>query len=135
VPVKKRTVRKRKLFPESQVQCDLLKWMSLYCPSARKCVIRIMNEGKRTASGHVLAVSMGMHVGAADLMLCWPNSRYAGLFLEVKPPGYKVTPSKEMHHQRQVKFAELMRSMGYCAEFGVGLSECIRVVTEYLTIR
>jgi len=106
--------------------------MALQHPQARRSVIRIANEGKRTAAGHSLAVALGMYPGASDLFIAWPNGRYAGLFLEVKPPGYRATPSKMLHHQRQLNFIMHMKSLGYHGDVGVGFDECIKIIKEYL---
>jgi hypothetical protein len=131
-PVKRKLKRRSKLYPETEVQVNVLKWLALYRPAVRKCVIRIENEGKRTAAGNALALNMGMYSGAADLFIAWPNGEFAGLFLEVKPPGYKATPSKMVHHQRQLNFIMHMKSVGYHGDVGVGFDECVRILEEYL---
>ena len=130
----KRKVKKRRssLFPESAVQRDVLKWMGLQYPEARRAVVRIANEGKRTAAGHSLATALGMHVGASDIFLAYPSRGYHGLWLEVKPPGWKPTPSKMPHHQRQLDFIEHMKSLGYAGEVGVGLEGCVKILSDYL---
>jgi len=130
---KKRSVRRSKLFPESEVQKNFLQWLALYNPEARRAVIRIGNEGKRTAAGHGLAVALGMYPGASDLFLAVPCRGYHGLFLEIKPPGYKATPSKMLHHQRQLNFIEHMKSLGYAGGVGVGFDGCVDVAKKYLT--
>jgi len=129
---KRRVGTRNKLFPESEVQVAALEWLGLYCPKARDAIIMIGNDGKRSAAGHVLAVRLGMYVGASDLLLAWPNGKYAGLFLEVKPPGWKATPSKMLHHQRQLNFIEHMKSLGYAGGVGVGLDGCVEVLKDYL---
>jgi len=91
-----------------------------------------MNEGKRTAAGHGLAVAMGLHPGASDLLLAWPNGQYAGLWLEVKPPGWKLTQSKMLHHQRQLNFIKLMKSVGYQGDVGVGFDGCVDILKRYI---
>ena len=131
--VKRRVGKSNKLFPESEVQVAALEWLGLSHPVARNAIIKISNEGKRSAAGHSLAARLGMYVGASDLLLAWPNLSYAGLFLEVKPMGWKATPSKMLHHQRQLDFIEHMKSLGYHGEVGVGVDECIRIFKEYLT--
>ena len=131
-PVKRKIKRRSKLFPESEVQINILRWLELHNPRARKAIIMIGNEGKRTAAGNSLAIRMGMYPGASDLFLAWPNRGYAGLFLEVKPPGWKATPSKMQHHQRQLDFIGHMMSLGYYGEVGAGFDECIEILKGYL---
>lgn len=130
-PRKKRAPRS-KLFPESLVQIALLDWLQLYNPSARKCIVRIMNEGKRTSKGHFLACRMGLHIGASDLFLAWPTLRYSGLWLEIKREKFKVTKSTLEHVNSQLHFIKLMKHMGYHADMGTGIDECIAIVKNYL---
>ena len=131
---KKRKVKKRRssLFPESVVQVDLLRWLGLQHPEARRAVIRIGNEGKRTAAGHSLATALGMYSGASDLFLAFPSNGFHGLFLEIKPPGWKRTPSKMPHHQRQLDFIEHMKSLRYAGGVGVGFEGCVKILSDYL---
>lgn len=131
----KRAPRKRrsKLFPESQVQIALLQWLRAYNFEVWQSVIKIDNEGKRTPQGHILAVAMGLHVGASDLFIAWPTRRFAGLFVEIKPPGYKVTKSKLEHYHRQMNFIHKMLTRGYQAQMGIGIDQCITIVKDYLS--
>lgn len=128
---KPRTPRKKRssLFPESQVQKGLLEWLSLYNHEVRKRVIKIDNEGSRN---NALAVVLGLHPGASDLFIAWPTRHYAGLWLEIKRPNYKVTPSGREHYDRQVNFIKLMRESGYWADMGIGIDECMAIVENYL---
>lgn len=125
------TPRKKRssLFPESQVQKGLLEWLSLYNYEVRKRVIKIDNEGTRN---NLLATVLGLHAGASDLFIAWPTRLYAGLWLEIKRPNYRVTPSGREHYDRQCAFIRLMRDSGYWADMGIGIEECMDIVTKYL---
>ncbi len=128
-------------FPEREVQVAVLQWLQLYNPLARKCIIKIDNEGKRKTIisngksipvGDILAVKMGLHVGASDLFLAYPTDRYPGLWVEVKPPLFKVTKSNREHFEKQMEFIILMRDRGYYADVGVGVDQCIEIFKTYL---
>ncbi len=135
LPIRKLVVRKRKrssLFPESQVQVDGLKWLRLYHHEAWKCIIKIDNEGKRTPAGHALAIAMGLHVGASDLLCAYPVPNYCGLWVEVKRPNYKLIRSNMEHHERQMAFIYRMREKGYAASMAIGLDQFMEVFKFYL---
>lgn len=123
------------VYPETRVQQNILKWLSWQHPAVRKYVIKIDNEGKRTLTGNVVAISAGLHVGASDLFIAWPMSIYHGIFLEVKPEGYKVTKSKQKHHDEQIAFLALMRLKNYYAEMIIGVDQGIDVLKSYLSLR
>lgn len=129
----RRGSKRKALFPESQVQKAALQWLRLFHPLARECVIKIDNEGKRTPAGHALAIELGLHKGASDLFIAWPTPNYPGLWLEVKPPGFKVTKSKLEHYESQMRFINLMRSRGYYADMGIGIDQCISIIKNYLS--
>jgi len=128
---KPKTPRKKRssLFPESQVQKGLLEWLALYNYEVRRRVIKIDNEGCRN---NILAVVLGLHPGASDLFIAWPTKLYAGLWLEIKRPNYKVTASGREHYERQCTFIQLMRDSGYWADMGIGIDQCMDIVTKYL---
>ncbi len=124
--------RRTSLYPETIVQKSFLQWLQVYHPQARKSVIKIHNEGLRTAANSNLLTALGLHAGASDLFIAWPSNGYHGLWLEIKRDGYKVTKSNEEHYLRQLQFISLMRARGYAAEFAFGVDACIKVVTDYL---
>lgn len=125
-------VRRSKLFPESQVQKAGLEWLRLYNLEVRRSVIKIHNEGRRTAASTALLISLGLHPGASDLLVAWPTRKYAGLWLEVKREKWKPTTSDREHFERQLAFGELMISRGYAFEVAIGLDQFIAKVTAYL---
>lgn len=138
---RKRRSPRSKLFPESQVQIATLEWLAAFNPRARKCIIKIDNEGKRKTIisggktipvGNILACKMGLHPGASDLFLAWPTAKYAGLWCEVKPPLYKVTKSNLEHYESQMEFIKLMREQGFHADMGIGVDQCISIFSNYL---
>lgn len=75
---------------------------------------------------------MGLHPGASDLFLAWPTNKYPGLWVEVKPPLFKVTKSNLAHYESQMEFIRLMLSQGYHADMGIGVDACIDIFKFYL---
>lgn len=124
--------KRSKLFPESIVQKAGLEWLRVYNLEVRRRVIKIHNEGRRTAASAQLLIALGLHPGASDLFIAWPTRRYAGLWLEVKRERWKPVPSNREHLQRQLEFGQLMIDSGYAFEIAVGVDEFISKVTEYL---
>ncbi len=128
-PQKKRS----RLFPESQVQLAVLEWLNLYNPFVRRLVIKIDNEGKRTAAGHLLAVKLGLHIGASDLFIAYPTNLYGGLWLELKREKWKPTKATKEHDKRQDDFLLLMNDNGYYARKGIGVDQSIQIIKDYLS--
>lgn len=123
--------------PEQKTQLAIIEWLSLKNPLAHKLTIRIGNEGKRTVGGHLLAIRMGLHVGASDLFIALPNIKYSGCFIEIKPDGWKGPSGKKMkqHVDRQLEFIELMKSQGYAGKLIVGVDEGVSFISSYLDIK
>ncbi len=120
------------LYPETKTQMAVVQWLKLYHPEAFKHVIKIDNEGRRTGVGHAVAVKAGLHIGASDLFIAYPVTPYHGCFLEIKPDGWKLTPSKQKHYDSQMAFIQKMRRAGYAADLRIGVDECIEFLTSYL---
>jgi len=121
------------LFPESRVQKAGLEWLALFNPEVRRRVVKIHNEGSRSAANTNLLISLGLRPGASDLLIAWPTRKYAGLWLEVKREGWKQTPSQAVHFDRQLEFGQLMIDSGYHFDVAVGLDKFIFIVTRYLS--
>jgi hypothetical protein len=100
----------------------------LYYPAAYGHVIKLDNEGTTNRAN---AISLGLHLGASDYFIACPTLKYYGLWLEVKPEGWKLTPSKKPHHDRQMAFGEKMKAKGYQFAFCVGVDECIQAAKDY----
>lgn len=128
-PTKK---KKSRNYKESQVQKSFLIWLKWKHPHIRKLVIRIKNEQVCTPYMGKVDKEMGLHPGASDLFIAHCTKRHAGLWLEVKPDDFKITPSKMGHYQKQLDFILSMRAEGYWGDIGVGLDECIKIFERYI---
>ena len=122
---------KRSLYPETKVQVAIVKYIKLQHPAACKLIVRIGNEGKRTVQGHELAKKCGMNVGASDLLIAYPSSGFHGLWLEIKQGEWKPVPSNKKHTEKQLRFIERVKSVGYQGAVGVGIDQCIEIVDNY----
>lgn len=103
-------------------------------PQVAEHVIKIDNEGKRTVGGHMLAKRMGLHKGASDMFIAWPTEQYSGLWLEIKPDGWKGPSGKKqkLHIECQLNFIAKMNLKGYFAKMVVGVDQALAAVTSYL---
>jgi hypothetical protein len=118
--------------PEARTQKSVLKWLHLQHPKIWEHVVKIDNEGKRSVAGHAIAISLGLHVGASDLLIAWPTSKYAGLWLEVKPDGWKPYHTKKERLIAQKNFINKMKDVGYHGDIGVGFEGCLEIINNYL---
>lgn len=61
---------------------------------------------------------------------------YAGLFIELKAEGTRLTNCKgnyaTTHIAEQAEVLERLRDAGYKAEFGIGYEETVKIIDEYL---
>ena len=118
---------------EAQIEASANEWLRLQYAHVHKCLIKIMNEGKRSVAGHIQAKKQGLHKGASDLFIAYPSKNYHGLFIEIKKDGYVPSGKVQLkHYQNQIDFIKHMRSQGYAAEMCVGLDEIIAVINDYL---
>ena len=121
--------------PETITQINILNWLSVTDPLARKLIIRIGNEGKHTIAGHLINKKLGLHKGASDLFLPMKNDKYNGLFIEVKKDGWKCSGKKESAHiAEQLQFIELMKTQGFWGEMIIGFEEGKSCIKRYLNL-
>jgi len=83
---------------------------------------------------HVNALQYGQ--GFPDLMVYKGSGQHVGLALEIKKDNespYKRdgTLKSGSHYVAQEGWIRYLRSQGWRAEFGVGYSQCIDIITEY----
>jgi hypothetical protein len=124
-----------KLYPELATQKALCDWIKLQWPAYAPFIIRITNEGKRSFFSYNALVATGLNPGASDLFIAVPKGIYHGLFVEVKPIGFKEVASNKKHIDRQMKFLDAVRSQGYYGIFGIGIAELIENVDFYFKLK
>ncbi len=74
-----------------------------------------------------------------DLLILEPNSRYSGLFIEIKNSFDDVFTKREKklkndHVKAQYESILRLRKKGYFACFGIGLGDCIEIIDSYMNI-
>lgn len=114
---------------ETQEQIKLFQWIKLH-KNLRYCSIHIPNEGKRSLAMGRTMKKMGLRAGASDVFIAKPNSKYHGLWIELKAmdsEGRYRKPST-----KQIVFLEDMRNNGYAGLVCNGADEAIRVIETYL---
>lgn len=117
---------------ELTLQRNLVKWFRLQYPKQQKHLIRIGNEGKKSPVTGKIDKQTGLVVGASDLFLAIPSNGFAGLWLELKREGAKITPSNKEHHDRQISFLNCMREVGYAGYMVWGFDEAKDAIQQYL---
>ena len=121
----------KKVKPEAAVQMALLQWFNLQYPQYKHYVIKISNENAFRGN----AFEMGLHTGTSDLFFAVPKATYHGLWIEVKPPKFKITKSNELHVAKQKLFLERMREMDYMGALCIGIESCISIVDSYFKLK
>lgn len=123
-------VKPKRNYIEDKTCRAWLEWLSYQYPAVREHVIKIDNEGN---ANRAIAVSLGLHPGASDYFISWPTLEFYGLWLEVKPEGWKPNSKAKLEHMaRQLAFGEKMLKRGYKFAFCVGIDECIEATKQYL---
>lgn len=88
----------------------------------------IPNGQKREVRVAMKLKKEGVKAGVADLFLMIPNSKYAGLFIEVK-----VKPNNQQQNQKI--FESLATKQGYCYKLVYSLDELMEYLETYLKIK
>lgn len=112
--------RKKRTYPEYQIQCEVVS----YCKRNGIEVMKLHNEGKRSAIAGAREKAAGLRAGASDLFLPEPNNYYHGFFIELKAPSKKPTPL-------QSEFMQKMREKGYKADWFDNATLAIAAITQY----
>lgn len=124
---------KRNMCPlEWEEQKALIQWLKLM-PAISRHVIKITNEGDRTAHQGYFLHQQGLCAGASDLFIAYPVGPSHGLFLEIKRNrSYPPSETSKPVWERQRRFIETMRSVGYEAQFAFGFDMAKSMIENYL---
>ncbi|HHL2712704.1 TPA: VRR-NUC domain-containing protein [Yersinia enterocolitica] len=121
-------VRKVNHQAETEEQAALIEWADKTVIDGI-CIgdylIHIPNEGKRGPKAARDAKRLGLRKGVPDLFLALPRGGYAGLWIEMKVIGGKVTAEQQLWLLR-------LRNSNYRAEVCEGLDAVKKVLFQYL---
>ena len=109
---------------EYELQKKVVMYLKLKYPKVRYCASL---GGIRTSyTQAVKAKASGYMKGFPDLQVCYPTSKYYGLFLEIKKD------KKSYATKEQKEWVNYLNSVGYYAQVCKGLEDCLDVIDWYL---
>lgn len=118
-----------KLAPTEYQECRAYwDWAQLN-PILRKYLIKHVNEGKRDPIYGHLSKAIGWRKGLPDYQLAYPNSKYHGMWLEMKRTCDK---SKKLREE-QSEWINNLSAVGYYANFAYGFTDAVIQTLKYLT--
>jgi hypothetical protein len=91
---------------ESKLQIAMVKWFRLQYPDY--VLYAIPNGGNRSAITGAIMKAEGTMAGVADLFLMQANKDFHGLYIEVKTPKGKQSPSQKLFELKAIE-----RGYGY----------------------
>ncbi|GLY59291.1 hypothetical protein Pcaca05_01490 [Pectobacterium carotovorum subsp. carotovorum] len=122
------SVRKVSHQAELEEQAALIEWADKTVIDGIKIgdyLLHIPNEGKRGPKAAHDAKRLGVRVGVPDLFLALPRSGYAGLWIEMKAKGGKLSAQQEVWLKR-------LEGAGYQAVCCFGVEQSVDVIANYL---
>jgi hypothetical protein len=79
---------------------------------------------------------MGGKAGVSDFIILEPNSKYKGLFIELKASNKKIFKKDgSCYYESQNKFIKQCNERGFFACFAVGYEDAINIIENYLKIK
>ncbi|MEQ9871075.1 VRR-NUC domain-containing protein [Pectobacterium odoriferum] len=112
---------------ELEEQAALIEWADKTVIDGIKIgdyLLHIPNEGKRGPKAARDAKRLGVRAGVPDLFLALPRSGYAGLWIEMKAKGGKLSAQQEVWIKR-------MSSVGYNAQVCFGYDHAVHDIVNY----
>lgn len=132
-PRKKRTPKPGRV-SEWREQSTVIDWWTSYSRTKQidERLLMSIPNGSHMRGGQaqrklqlIILSKTGMRAGAPDLLLALPRSPYSGFFVEMKAKDGRESDD-------QIDFGELLRTMGYRAEFCYGADQAIEVIRGYV---
>ncbi|MBQ4788057.1 VRR-NUC domain-containing protein [Pectobacterium versatile] len=112
---------------ELEEQAALIEWADKTVINGIKIgdyLLHIPNEGKRGPKAARDAKRLGVRAGMPDLFLAFPRGAYAGLWIEMKAKGGKLSAQQEVWIKR-------MSSVGYNAQVCFGYDHAVHDIVNY----
>jgi len=109
--------------PEHEFQKVVVRYLNL----KKIPFFAVPNGGKRNPITAKKLKAEGVLAGVADLFIMIGNSKYHGLFLELK-----IKPNSQEVNQK--KFEDLAKNNHYCYKLAFNIDEVIEILDIYLKI-
>lgn len=119
---------------ESHQQQQVVRWFKLRYPKYEGCIIASANGAHIAGNVRQRAMKIsrmkaeGMKVGASDLFIAVPKGSYSGLWLEMKDEG----KNDKSLSCSQVEHINLMKQVGYAAEWAAGFDNAAKIIKGYI---
>lgn len=120
---KKKRQSKPKGLSEDQIQAQAVEWFRLQYPN--DLMFAVPNGGKRHIATAIKMKRTGALAGVPDLFLARANRKYPGLFIEMKKPKGRLTPS-------QKEVIPIIESKGYLVEVCFSFEDFKDIVDSYM---
>lgn len=114
------------------LQIQIVTWARYQYPKVFPFLVGIKNEMNCSQGMGNLYNRMGRKKGASDIFIAQPNNKYHGLWIEVKPDGFKHTKSNDEHVRCQLDFIETMKTNNYYGEMVIGFDQAKELIESYL---
>ncbi len=114
----------RKPLSEESIQHKCVMWFDANFPKYRLLLVHHYNNPRNAIQGAKLK-GLGLKKGIPDLVLYLPNKTSHGLFIEMKNEKGRLQP-------QQLKYSELLPSVGYKWELCRSLEEFKQIISKYL---
>lgn len=119
------------LKPRESEECRAFWQWAQYFPEIREYLIKIVNEGERSVITGKNLKDIGMRPGIPDYFFCFPNSKWHGLWIEMKRKGDEARPANKL----QLEWISKLRRVGYYATFCYGLEHAQTIIMDYFNNR
>lgn len=119
---------------EDDEQAMLFDWARLATVAGVKIgdhLIAIPNGGKRNVREAARLKRQGVKAGVSDIQLCYPTTRFHGLWIELKAPKTKNKAAGKPT-KLQTEWLESRKALGYAAELCDGWQSAMRTITAYI---
>lgn len=113
---------------ELEEQAALIEWADKTMIDGVKIgdyLLHIPNEGKRGPKAARDVKRLGVRAGVPDLFLALPRGGYAGLWIEIKAKGGKLSAQQEVWLKR-------LEDTGYRAVYCFGFEQAIVTIKSYM---
>lgn len=133
-PSSKKSKNKKPQQTEFLEQVRFVQWFKL---QYKNVILNGSLGGLKLPIGQaVKAKRMGSLRAFPDLFIAKPTKQYAGLFIELKKTGERLTKEDgtyaSEHIKEQADMLNRLSAIGYKAVFAIGYDEAVRITKAYL---